>query len=96
MSGQRGEVTFTKALQRDGSYQINLLDFKGQPKVKDAEVEVLTTQLGKETDEDGGINNEDIMMGTIPENEMGTIPETEIQNQQWEPEPPEVYEEAAG
>ncbi|CAK9010135.1 unnamed protein product, partial [Durusdinium trenchii] len=78
-----GQVTFTRAHlavplleQRDGSYQINLLDFQKPPKIKDAEVEVLATDLGEEDEEEGGINNGDDPMGTIPEEEMEEYVET--------------------
>eukprot|EP00913_Durusdinium_trenchii_P028931 g27126.t1 len=74
---RQGQVTFTRAHlavplleQRDGSYQINLLDFQKPPKIKDAEVEVLATDLGEEDEEEGDLNVGDDPMGTIPEDEM--------------------------
>ena len=100
---RQGQVTFTRAHlavplleQRDGSYQINLLDFQKPPKIKDAEVEVLATDLGEEDEEEGGINNGDDPMGTIPEEEMEeyvpTSPEPEGGDEFEEIETPEEYE----
>ena len=100
---RQGQVTFTRAHlavalleQRDGSYQINLLDFQKPPKIKDAEVEVLATDLGEEDEEEGDLNVGDDPMGTIPEDEMEeyvpTSPEPEGDEEVEEIETPEEYE----
>ncbi|CAK9013225.1 unnamed protein product [Durusdinium trenchii] len=100
---RQGLATFTKAHlavplleQRDGSYQINLLDFQKPPKIKDAEVEVLATDLGEEDEEEGGLNLGDAPMGTIPEDEMEeyvpTSPKPEGGDGVEETETPEEYE----